>query len=139
MSAKDYVTTAEAATILGVGTTWVGAMCRTGALSATGGGRGARWRIERASVEELAAQRAEAVDPTELEDVAREIEEDQEAQRLAKLAADDSFKDRVITIARRYGPGVLAAVVGVAVNCFAPGNPVSGALIAEGIRRIWGK
>jgi hypothetical protein len=137
MTASEFVTTAEAAGILGVSAGWVAALCRTGALTATGGGKGASWRITRSSVEQLAAERAQAVDPAELEDVARAIEEDQEAQQLANDRAEESFRDRVASIARRYGPGVMCVVAGVATAVWAPGHPAGPALIAEGLRELF--
>jgi hypothetical protein len=136
MSGEEHITTAEAAAILGVGSGWVAALCRNGVLNAAGGGKGAPWRIDQSSVHALAVERSKPVDPMELENVAREIEEDREAQQLAKERAEESFRDRVISIAKRHGLGVLCVVAGVATTAWAPGNLVGPILITEGIREL---
>jgi len=135
MSGEEPITTAKAASILGVGSGWVAALCRNGVLKAAGGGKGA-WRIDPSSVHNLAIERAKPVDPMELEDVAREIEEDREAQQLAEDKAEESFRDRVISIAKRHGLGVLCVVAGVATAALAPGNLFGPALITAGIREL---
>jgi hypothetical protein len=121
--AGEYFTTAEAAIILGVSSGWVAALCRNGVLEATGGGRGVPLRIERASVNELADERKKPVDREAVAAVKKEIEEDEEAQKLAKEKAEDSFKDKVIIIAKRilrkvrqWGPLVIEVI-----KCFFPG------------------
>jgi hypothetical protein len=123
MMGEEYVTTAEAAIILGVSSGWVAALCRTGLLEATGGGRTVPFRIERSSVNELADERNKPVDQEALAAVKKEIEENQEAQELAKEKAEDSFKDKVISIAKRilrkvrqWGPLVIEVI-----KCFFPG------------------
>jgi excisionase family DNA binding protein len=133
---EDYVTTAEAATILGLTSGWVAALCRNGILKATGGGRGALWLIKRSSIDEFAEQRSEPVDEADLISVAKEIEEDEEAQEFAKEKAEDSFRDRVINIAKRYGPGVLFVVAGGLGHYVIPGNPISDHIIGVGIAWI---
>jgi hypothetical protein len=133
---EKYVTTAEAATILGFNTGWVAALCRNGLLEATGGGRGVLWLIKRSSVEELAEARSMPVDQEDLVAVAKEIEEDEEAQELAKEKAEDSFRDRVISIARRYGTSVLCVIAGALGHVIAPGNPISDCLIGAGLTVI---
>jgi hypothetical protein len=137
--AEEYVTTAEAATILGLTSGWVAALCRNGILEATGGGRGVLWLIQRSSVDEVAEERSKPVDEDVLIAVAKEIEEDEEAQEYAKNKAEDSFRDRVISIAKGYGPGILLVVAGAFGHYIVPGNPISTHIIGAGIALITNK
>jgi hypothetical protein len=133
MIVEEYITTTEAAAFLGVNSGWVAALCRNGILEATGGGKGIQWSIKRSSVDELAEERRKPVDQQALADVAREIEEDEEAQEFAKQKAEDSFRDRVISISRRYGLGVVCIVAGILGHVVAPGNYVSDHFISAGL------
>jgi hypothetical protein len=133
---EEYVTTADAATMLGVNSGWVAALCRTGILEASGGGRGVQWLIKRSSVDELVEERSKPVDQDDLAAVAKEIDEDEEAQEFAKEKAEESFRDRVISICKRYGIGILCVVAGALGHVVAPGNHVSDHLIDTGITII---
>jgi hypothetical protein len=95
--------------------------------------------ITRSSVDELAAQGSSYDDET-LEAVAEEIEQDQKLQKLAAASAEESFKDRVIAIAKKYGPATLLVVAGVAGELVFPGAGLGAAvlttLLAASIKRI---
>jgi hypothetical protein len=103
MTEQDYISAAEAATILRVSPGWVAALCRSGLLEATGGGKGSAWSIQRSSVQELADDRAKRITEDELHAVATEIQGDEEAQEHARRKANESFVRRAIGIAMKYG------------------------------------
>jgi glycine/D-amino acid oxidase-like deaminating enzyme len=137
MIEEEYVTTREAAEILDVSSGWVAALCRSGSLEAHRGvGRGAPWRIRSLSVYELKALR-EGVDEGIIEEVAREIEEDEQAKKWAEERAEESFMDRVLTIAKKYAPGVALMVAGAAGQWMAPGEPISLTLFSLGLKKLF--
>jgi hypothetical protein len=137
MTGEEYISTAQAATILCVSQGWVAALCRAGSLEAARGtGKGSPWIIKKASVDGLADERAGGVDTETLEAVADEIANDSEAQKHAAAKAEESFMDRVWAIAKRYGIGVSMVVVGVATECLVPGKGIGTEIISEGLKKI---
>jgi hypothetical protein len=134
----EYLDTSAAAAILEVTNGWVTALCRTKVLQGSSK-RSGKWEIPRAAVEKLALERAGPVAEEDLLEVGREIEQDNQAQEFAKEEAEESFKDRVITIARKYGAAVLCVVAAAIGNVLAPGNLVSGPTLGAGITWILSK
>jgi excisionase family DNA binding protein len=136
MAEQEYIDSLEAAKILGVSRAWVNALCRAGSLRAERGlGQGSPWRIERSSVDELAAK-PRKVDREDIEAVAEEIANDTRAKELANERAEESFWDRIFAIAKKYGFGTSMVVGGVVGHIVSPGNSISTQLISEGIEII---
>jgi len=137
MTAPEQINSSEAAKILGVSQAWVAALCRAKSLKAErGSGQGSPWRIEKSSVDELAAQRSH-VDKETFEEVVKEIAGDKEARQFAAAKAEESFVDRVVTIAKRYGFGVLLLAGGIAAKVFYPESDVGNVLMNKGADIIW--
>ena len=132
----EYINTSQAAEILGMSQGWVAAHCRAGNLKAErGAGQGSPWKIEKSSVDNLAAQ-LRKMDKDDIEAVAEEIANDSAARELAEAKAEESFLARISAIAKKYGFAASMVVAGVVGEVLFPGNRLSTQLISEGLKGV---